>query len=96
MWLITAFNCKGYHLIHYRKLHALSSCSQYQVNASEVHSSISLYEGWDYTDYTALAHAPLRQAADCYVLGDIIANGQAIDGSCVNILAVIKHVSDYA
>ena len=66
------------------------------MNASEVHSTISLYKGWDYSEYTALAHAPLRQATDCFALGDIVANGQAIDGSCVNILAVIKHVSYYA
>ncbi len=67
--------------------------SQYQVNISEVHSSLSLYSGWDYTEYTALAHMPLRPPSDYHTLSDIISAGQSMDGSHVNIQAVVKHVS---
>ncbi len=60
---------------------------------SEVHSSVSMYSGWDYTEFAALAHVPLRPPNDYYPLGDIMANGQSLDGSFVNILAIVKSVS---
>ena len=67
--------------------------SQYQINASETHSTIGLYSGWDYTEFMALAHVPIRPPNDYYPLGDVLANGQALDGSHINILAIVKNVS---
>jgi len=59
---------------------------------SEIHSSLSLYNGWDYTEFTALAHVPIRPPNDYYSLSDISANGQILDGSHINILAIVKNV----
>ena len=69
--------------------------SPYQINVSETYSSLSLYSsGPGYTKLSSLAHAPLRPVSDCHTLSSIIANGQKIDGTHVNILAAIRHVSD--
>ena len=59
---------------------------------SEIHSTLSLYNGWDYTEFTALAHVPLRPPNDYYSLSDISASGQSLDGSHINILAIVKNV----
>ena len=71
----------------------LCYCSGHQLNATEGHSTISLYTGWDYTDFTALAHIPLRPPNDYYPLSDILSSGQALEGSHINILAIVRHVS---
>lgn len=83
-----------FQLFNSHSTHAHTLCSQYQVNISETHSSLSLYSGWDYTEYTALAHIPLRPPSDYHSLSDIFSTGQSMDGSHVNIQAVVKHVSD--
>ena len=64
------------------------------MNVSEKYSTLTLYDGTNYTDFTALAHIPLRPPNDYYTLFDVLSNGQSLDGSSVNILAIIKHVSD--
>lgn len=69
-----------------------TSCSQYQINVSEMYSTLTLYDGMDYTDYTALAHIPLRPSNDYYTLSDVLSGGQSLDGSFINILAIVKHV----
>ena len=66
--------------------------SGHQLNATEGHSTISLYSGWDYTDFTALAHIPLRPPNDYYPLNDILSSGQALEGTHINILAIVRHV----
>ena len=67
-------------------------CSQYQINVSENYSSLSLYDGLDYTEFSALAHIPLRPPNDYYTLSEVLNNGQSLDGSAVNILAIVRHV----
>ena len=66
--------------------------SQYQINVSEIYSTLSLYNGWDYTEFTALAHVPLRPPNDYYPHSDISASGPSLDGSHINILAIVKNV----
>lgn len=68
--------------------------SVHQLNATEGHTTISLYSGWDYTDYTSLAHIPLRPLNDYYPLNDILSSGQTLEGSHVNLLAIVRHVRD--
>ena len=95
VWHSTAFHYLV-HIYEYPKLPLSPPAlcfSQYQINASETHSTIGLYSGWDYTDFMALAHVPIRPPNDFYPLGDILSNGQALDGSHINILAVVKSVS---
>ena len=67
-------------------------CSQYQINVSENYSSLRLYDGQDYTEFSALAHIPLRPPNDYYILSEVLSNGQSLDGSAVNILAIVRHV----
>lgn len=74
-------------------LSLLLSSSQYQINVSEGHSVLAPYTGWDYTEFTALAHIPLRPPNDYYPLSDITASGHSLDGSYINILAIVKSVS---
>jgi len=59
---------------------------------SEIYSTLSLYNGWDYTEFTTLAHVPLRPPNDYYPLSDISTSGQSLDGSHINILAIVKNV----
>ena len=66
--------------------------SQYQINVSEIYSTLILYDGANYTEFTALAHVPLRPPNDYYTLSDVLSSGQSLDGSSINILAIVKHV----
>ena len=59
---------------------------------SENYSHLSLYDGLDYTEFSALAHIPLRLPNDYYTLSEVLSNGQSLDGSAVNILAIVRHV----
>ena len=63
------------------------------MNLSEAHSEVALYSGWDYTEYTSLAHVSLRPSNDYYTLGDILANGTSLEGNHINILAAVRDVS---
>ena len=67
--------------------------SSYQLNLSEAHSTLTVYTGWDYTEYSSLVHVPLRPPSDYYTLTDILANGHSLDGATANILAAIRTVS---
>ena len=73
-------------------LHAFPPPSQYHVSISEAHSEVTLYSGWDYAEYTSLAHVPLRPLNDYYTLTDVLANGNSLEGSHINILAVVRDV----
>ena len=39
-----------------------------------------------------LLHLPVKDPRDFYSLGDIVANGQSLDGSVLNILAAVRSV----
>ena len=39
-----------------------------------------------------LLHLPVKDPRDFYSLGDIVANGQGLDGSVLNILAAVRSV----
>ena len=68
------------------------SFSPYQLNLSETHSTLTVYSGLDYTEYSSLVHVPLRPPSDYYTLSDILANGSSLDGATANILAAIRRV----
>ena len=70
----------------------VSLCSGHQLNATEGHTTISLYSGWDYTDFTSLAHIPLRPPNDYYPLSDVLSSGQTLEGAHVNLLAIVRQV----
>ena len=70
--------------------------SPYQLHLSETHSSVSLFSGWDTSEFDNISHIPIKTSNDFYTLGDIIANDQNLHGEHVNIQAVVKSVSIYA
>ena len=39
-----------------------------------------------------LIHLPVKDSRDFYSLGDIMANGQRLNGTVINILAAVKSV----
>ncbi|XP_019850370.1 PREDICTED: meiosis-specific with OB domain-containing protein-like [Amphimedon queenslandica] len=66
--------------------------SPFQLTLSETHSSVSLYNGVNPEQYMSLAHIPLRSTSDYYILSDIHAHWQNLDGSYINILAIVGNV----
>ncbi|XP_041364967.1 meiosis-specific with OB domain-containing protein-like [Gigantopelta aegis] len=66
--------------------------SQCQLNVSENHSQIELYSGWDLSSYNHLLHLPTKPSNDYYILEDINANGMALQGEAVNLLAAVRKV----
>ncbi|XP_048575413.1 meiosis-specific with OB domain-containing protein isoform X4 [Nematostella vectensis] len=66
--------------------------SPFQLNLSENHSSVSLYSGWDVSDFDAISHIPIKASNDYYTLSDIIANGQNLHGEHINIQAIVRSV----
>ncbi|XP_034562989.1 meiosis-specific with OB domain-containing protein isoform X2 [Notolabrus celidotus] len=41
-----------------------------------------------------LIHLPVKDPGDFYSLGDIVANGQSLDGTVINILAAVKSIGE--
>jgi len=81
-------------LVHYT--YARTSCvdvlSLCQLIVNESPGAVKPYT--EYTnDYLRYAHLPVKPHNDYYTISDIIANGQAMNGDIVNIMAVVKHVS---
>ena len=68
-------------------------CSPYQLHVSEAHSSVSLLNGCDMSEFDNISHIPIKASNDFYTLGDIIANDQNLHGEHINIQAVVKTVS---
>lgn len=63
-----------------------------ELNLSAIHSTVTLYSGWDYTEFASLAHIPIRSASDCYKLKDVLTGGHRLSGSHVNLLVAVKNV----
>ena len=63
------------------------------MHVSETYSSVSLFSGWDMSEFDKISHVPFKASNDFYTLGDIIANDQNLHGEHVNIQAVVKSVS---
>ncbi|XP_063170811.1 meiosis-specific with OB domain-containing protein [Candoia aspera] len=66
--------------------------SSYKLLLSENHSAVRIYEVD--TRLLSLLHLPVKNPQDFYSLGDIVANGQSLDGKIINILAAIKLVGE--
>ena len=69
--------------------------SPYQLHVSETHASVSLFSGWDTSEFDNISHIPIKTSNDFYTLGDIIANDQNLHGEHVNIQAVVRSVSTH-
>ncbi|XP_057682465.1 meiosis-specific with OB domain-containing protein [Corythoichthys intestinalis] len=65
--------------------------SPYRLMLAESHSKVRLCADLDTSDsLLPLMHMPVKDSRDFYSLGDVVANGQSLDGSVINILAAVK------
>lgn len=77
--------------------HRLVRCvSHYRLLVVEPHSQVLLCTDTDTVDgLLPLMHLPAKDSVDFYSLGDIMANGQKLDGAVINILAAVKTVRQF-
>lgn len=67
--------------------------SLYRLLVTEAHSQVLLCADMDAINrLLPLIHLPVKDSRDFYSLGDIVANGQRLDGTVINILAAVKSV----
>jgi len=65
--------------------------SQFQLVLNEQHATLSPYFSGDYNEFSSIAYLPIKDNNDYYTLADILAQKTSLNGSLVNILAVVKH-----
>lgn len=69
--------------------------SLYRLLVTEAHSQVSLCADMYTIDrLLPLIHLPVKDSGDFYSLGDIVANGQRLDGTVINVLAAVKSVGN--
>ncbi|XP_001520147.3 meiosis-specific with OB domain-containing protein [Ornithorhynchus anatinus] len=69
--------------------------SSYKLLLSENHSMVKVCSSYEAdTKLLLLLHVPASDPHDYYSLGDIVANGQSLDGRVINILAGVKSVGE--
>jgi len=69
--------------------------SHYRLLVTEAHSQVFPCADMDIIDrMLPLIHLPVKDSGDFYSLGDIVANGQKLDGTLINILAAVRLVGN--
>ncbi|CAM2099897.1 unnamed protein product [Caretta caretta] len=69
--------------------------SCYKLLLSETHSVVKICCCYEVdTKLLSLLHLPVKDPHDYYSLGDIVANGQSLDGRIINVLAAVKSVGE--
>ncbi|KAM6320409.1 meiosis-specific with OB domain-containing protein [Podargus strigoides] len=69
--------------------------SRYKLLLSENHSMVKTSSRYEMdTKLLSLLHLPVKDPQDYYSLGDIIANGQSLDGRILNVLAAVMSVGE--
>ncbi|XP_074866989.1 meiosis-specific with OB domain-containing protein [Carettochelys insculpta] len=69
--------------------------SCYKLLLSESHSVVKICCRYEVdTKLLSLLHLPVKDPQDYYSLGDIVANGQSLDGRIINVLAAVKSVGE--
>ncbi|XP_075950057.1 meiosis-specific with OB domain-containing protein [Anarhichas minor] len=69
--------------------------SLYRLLVSEAHSQVLLCADTGALDrLLPLIHLPVKDSRDFYSLADIVANGQKLDGTVINILAAVKSIGE--
>ncbi|KAI4904311.1 hypothetical protein NFI96_015188, partial [Prochilodus magdalenae] len=72
-----------------------STPSFYRLLVTETHSAIRMCSDLETeTRLLSLFHIPVKDSRDFYSLGDIIANGQGLDGNFINILAAVHSIGE--
>ncbi|XP_062444617.1 meiosis-specific with OB domain-containing protein [Rhea pennata] len=69
--------------------------SSYKLLISENHSVVKTCSSYEMdTSLLSLLHLPVKDPQDYYSLGDIIANGQSLNGRILNLLAAVMSVGE--
>uniref|UniRef100_A0ACB8FKB6 Uncharacterized protein n=1 Tax=Sphaerodactylus townsendi TaxID=933632 RepID=A0ACB8FKB6_9SAUR len=69
--------------------------SCYKLLLSEIHSVIKICSRCEVdTKILSLLNVPVKEPQDFYSLGDIVANGQSLDGRIINVLAAVKSIGE--
>ncbi|XP_030019127.1 meiosis-specific with OB domain-containing protein [Sphaeramia orbicularis] len=69
--------------------------SLYRLMVMEAHSQVYVCAEMDTVDrMLPLIHLPVKDSRDFYSLGDIVANGQKLNGSVINILAAVRWIGE--
>ncbi|XP_061455177.1 meiosis-specific with OB domain-containing protein isoform X2 [Rhineura floridana] len=69
--------------------------SCYKLLLSENHSVVKICSRYEVdTKLLSLLNLPVKDPQDFYSLGDIVANGQSLEGRIINVLAAVKSVSE--
>ncbi|XP_040430986.1 meiosis-specific with OB domain-containing protein isoform X3 [Cygnus olor] len=69
--------------------------SCYKLLLSENHSVVKTSSCYEMdTKLLSLLHLPVKDPQDYYSLGDIVANGQSLDGRILNVLAAVMSVGE--
>ncbi|KAJ8413662.1 hypothetical protein AAFF_G00081690 [Aldrovandia affinis] len=72
-----------------------STPSFYRLLVTENHSMVRVCSDMEADNrLLALFHLPVKDPSDFYSLGDIVANGQTLDGSVINILAAVRLIGE--
>ncbi|XP_046888445.1 meiosis-specific with OB domain-containing protein [Hypomesus transpacificus] len=72
-----------------------STPSFYRLLVTEAHSRVCLCADTEAIErLLPLLHLPVKDPRDFYSLGDIVANGQSLDGSVINILAAVRSIGE--
>ncbi|CAH2307419.1 Hypothetical predicted protein, partial [Pelobates cultripes] len=72
-----------------------STPSYYRLLISEVHSLVKICSKHEVdSNLLSLLHIPTKEPQDYYSLGDIVANGQGLNGKIINILAAVRAVGE--
>ncbi|XP_031749523.1 meiosis-specific with OB domain-containing protein [Xenopus tropicalis] len=72
-----------------------STPSYYRLLISEVHSAVKICSTCEVDNsLLSVLHLPTKDPQDYYSLGDIVANGQSLNGKMINVLAAVKSVGE--
>ncbi|XP_045213622.2 meiosis-specific with OB domain-containing protein-like [Mercenaria mercenaria] len=72
----------------------VSSPLGFHLTLSENHSSLTLYNGLDLGTYSPLQFIPIKPNSDYYTLEDVLANGQALNGEHISLLAAVRKIGE--
>ncbi|XP_072455736.1 meiosis-specific with OB domain-containing protein isoform X4 [Notamacropus eugenii] len=69
--------------------------SSYKLLLSENHSLVRVCSSYQVDiKLLSLLHLPIKDSQDYYSLGDIVANGQTLDGRIINVLAIVRSIGE--
>uniref|UniRef100_H3D5U1 Meiosis-specific with OB domain-containing protein n=1 Tax=Tetraodon nigroviridis TaxID=99883 RepID=H3D5U1_TETNG len=69
--------------------------SLYRLLITEAHSQVYMCsDTTTINQLVPLIYSPVKESRDYYSLGDILANGQSLDGTMINILAAVKSIGE--